>query len=504
MSSPQVLAITARTVSLLVPSQGAKYSLKVPITWSLTTDQAKEAQTGVTLSVAVFLEALEPDRSYVFNTPNGSIRFRTKPCTGLVDAREYGADPLSTDNQTALQTAVDAVPKGGTLRVPAGSYRTGPLFLKAEITLLLEDGAVLAAIGVRAHWPILEAYEDTGRVIGTWEGLPERCFAALITGIDCHGAHITGKGMLDGGGDRGDWWSWPKETRNGARRPRTLHLLYSDAVSITGVTLCNSPSWTLHPYRCTGLHVSNLFVQNPSESPNTDGLDPESCEHVDIIATSFSVGDDCIAIKAGKRTDDGDASHLAPTRDIRIQHCRMERGHGAVVLGSEMSGDITDVSIAQCEFDATDRGLRIKTRRGRGGVVARIAMRDVIMHRVPTPLAANAFYFCDHDGKSDAVQSRIPAPVDETTPRISDISITGVRAMDAEIAAVAVLGLPEAPILDVTIENLDVSFARDAVCDVPLMALHVPKLRHAPLYSEFADVTGAATLIPPNQETQSC
>lgn len=103
---------------------------------------------------------------------------------------------------------------------------------------------------------------------------------------------------------------------------------------------------------------------SPKNSPNTDGCDPESCENVDILGVYFSVGDDCIAIKSGKiymgRT------YKTPSSGFNIRNCSMNFGHGAVVLGSEMSGGIRDIKVSQCIFNQTDRGLRIKTRRGRG------------------------------------------------------------------------------------------------------------------------------------------
>lgn len=495
MSTLDVLAVSARTASLILAPKGDNYTLAAPAPWSLTEASGTEVQSGIANSVGVFLDELSPETQYHFTSEHGSTSFTTDTCAGLIEASDYGVNPESSDNFETFKQAVSAVPAGGTLRVPAGIFKTRPLFLKNDMTLLLESGAVLSGIADRNNWPFLRERDEQDRVLGTWEGLPADCYAAVVTGIDCDNLTITGRGTIDGGGAQGDWWNWPKETRNGARRPRTLHLLYSSRVTLTGITVCNSPSWTVHPYLCSGLHVSNLLIQNPSDSPNTDGLNPEGCDSVDIIATKFSVGDDCIAIKSGKRTDDGGADHLVPTRNIQITHCRMERGHGAVVLGSEMSGGISDVTISHCEFNETDRGVRLKTRRGRGGVISALRVSDVTMTNVPTPLAINALYFCDHDGKSDWVQSRQPAKVDETTPIIRDITLKNVTATGVELAAVAALGLPEAPIENVKIDTFRVSYAADAQAEVPLMALGVPAVRHERVFAEFADVTGTIDVL---------
>ena len=209
---------------------------------------------------------------------------------------------------------------------------------------------------------------------------------------------------------------------------------------------------------------------------------------------AFTVGDDCIAIKAGKRGP-GQVDHLSPTKRVRVRHCLMQKGHGAVVLGSEMSGGIEDVLIEAFDFDGTDRGLRIKTRRGRGGMVQDVTFSDVVMEAVPVPLAINAFYFCDPDGKSDAVQSRGLALVDETTPRISGITFQNVTATRVAYAAAAVLGLPEAEVRDVVLTNYRVSFDPAAEPGVPLMACEVEPVRHEGVVAQFAEVTGAPHVL---------
>lgn len=507
MTAVRVLAATARTLSLLVTSPGARFALPRPLDWSLCDDNGTLVANGTTDQVAVFIDGLCPATRYHMTCDLGTVSVQTLPCAGLIDAADFGVDPALADNSDALARAIAAVPAGGTLRLAPGRYFSGPIFLKPQMTLLLDAGAELAAIADRVGWPQLTAHDATGRVMGTWEGLPEATFAALITAVDCTGVTITGRGVIDGGGDRGDWWTWPKETREGARRPRTVHLAYCDQARLTGVTLRNSPSWTLHPYRCAELHVSSVRIENPPDSPNTDGLNPESCTRVTICGVDFSVGDDCIAIKAGKRgtgPDTDQIAHIAPTRDVTISHCRMMRGHGAVVLGSEMSGGIHDVTISDCEFHATDRGLRLKTRRGRGGTMSGVTLTRVDMVNVPTPLAINMFYFCDHDGKSEVVQSRMPAVVDDTTPVIHDITLCDVTARGVTLAAAAILGLPESPVTGVQLFNVQLSYDPAAQADVPLMALGVAPVRHGGILSEFADVAGTITEIPYQKESVAC
>lgn len=502
-SSLRLLCVTSRTAAVLIAPMGAYFTLKTGIDWTLELRDGDQVASGTTHSVSLFLDGLVPSQVYVLRTRLGQIYIHTQACAGLVDARDYGVAPDSPNNAAAFAKAIAAVPKGGTLRVAAGRFLTGPIFLKPDITLLLDDGSELAGIAERDSWPQLPEYDVSGRVMATWEGLPERCFASLITAIDCHGLAITGRGIIDGGGDRGDWWNWPKETRDGARRPRTVQMVYSDRVALSGVTVRNSPSWTVHPYGCRKLIAAAIKIENPSDSPNTDGLNPESCDEVEIVGVAFSVGDDCIAIKAGKRGPGQDA-HLKVCRNIAISHCLMERGHGAVVLGSEMSGDIRDVTVEKCEFDKTDRGVRLKTRRGRGGVIGGLRVRDVAMRGVGTPFSANAFYFCDPDGKDDWVQSRDPAAVDITTPQITDIELKNVTAEGVALAAVALLGLPEAPITHVSIQNFAVTYDPCAIADVPLMTCGMDPVRHAGVIAEFAQISGNITALAEKEEAQLC
>ncbi len=180
----------------------------------------------------------------------------------------------------------------------------------------------------------------------------------------------------------------------------------------------------------------------------------------------------------------------------------MERGHGGVVIGSEMSGCVRDVTMRRCELRDTDRGLRVKTRRGRGGRVERILLEGCRMDRVATPLVINSFYFCDADGRSDYVQSRQPLPVGDATPQISGITIRNVVAENVAVAAAAFYGLPEAPITDIAIENYRVGFDPDAKPDVPDMACGFEPMRHAGIITENASVS-CRTGIHLSHATQS-
>lgn len=492
MSTLALLAVSTRTASFSLDAEQNLYALDAARRWSLTDAAGRLVAAGQATRVVMTLHGLLPGRTYRLSVEEAGLSFTTAAESALIDITDCGASADHDDNAAFIQAAIDRLPPQGTLKIPRGRFQSGPLFLKSDMVLLLEEGAVLSGHPDRARYPVLAARHADGRVLGTWEGVAEPCFASLVTALDCTNLTITGAGTIDGGGDRGDWWSWPKETRDGARRPRTLFLSHGEGIRLTGLTVRNSPAWTIHPVFCRDLLAADLVIENDPLSPNTDGLNPECSRDVTLTGLFFSVGDDCIAIKAGKRDPKGGLEQSSER--IVVENCRMERGHGGIVIGSEMSGSVRDITVRRCELRDTDRGLRVKTRRGRGGSVERITLEGCTMDRVAMPLVINSFYFCDADGRSDYVQSRQPLPVTDATPTIADITIRDVVAENVAIAAAAFYGLPEAPITGITIENYRVGFDPDATPDVPDMACGFEPMRHAEVVTENASLARPAGL----------
>ncbi|KAB1083031.1 glycoside hydrolase family 28 protein [Neorhizobium galegae] len=490
----ELLITGPRSATFRVDAERHLHMREEALAWQVRRLDGALVAEGTTSKVVFTVASLEPGATYHLHAGEARLEFITRQETALIDIRDFGASTDAQDNAPAIQRAIAELAPGGTLRIPAGRWLSGPIFLKSGMTLLVEDGAELAAIASRQDFPILPARHADGRILGTWEGVAEACYASLINAIDCHDVHLAGTGIIDGGGDRGDWWSWPKETRRGARRPRTVFLSACENVTLSGLTIRNSPSWTVHPVLCKGLIAADLTIENDPDSPNTDGFNPESSSDIHLVGLHISVGDDCIALKAGKRSPLGGPDR--PTEHVLVENCLMERGHGAVVIGSEMSAGISDITIRNCHFRGTDRGLRIKTRRGRGGTVTDIRLTDSLMEDVATPVAVNSFYFCDADGRSDYVQSRSPLPVSTETPSISSITVKNVTVSGARTAAAVFYGLPEAAIRDIAFENYTVSFAPDAEAEVPEMASLLLPLRHAGIVAENAVFSRLARLSP--------
>ena len=403
-----------------------------------------------------------------------TLRITTKSETCALSVRAFGAagDGIA-DDTAAIQRAIGALPEGGRLVFPEGTYRTGPIMLKSHMALELRAGATLLGKTEKSEYPVLPAIvEDLNGGdpvhIGGFEGLPRDMYAALITAEYARDIAIIGPGRVDGNAQNGTWWQTFKE--DPVARPRLCFFNRCQNVVMHGVDAANSASWQLHPYYCRDIAFYDVSVSAPKVSPNTDALDPECCDGVEIIGCRFSVGDDCIAIKSGKL----ELYKLCPAAASRhtIRNCKMAFGHGAVVLGSEISGGVKDLTVSQCLFDHTDRGLRIKTRRGRGQGcwIDNIAFDNIRMEGVITPIVMNMWYRCvDPDGDSEYVQGRRPIPVDARTPRLGRFKFSNMVCTGAEAAACFCDGLPEQPIDAVTLENVRVSFAEDARPSVPAM-----------------------------------
>lgn len=484
----RILTKTARSVSLSLDDGGIYHTKK---TYHILLD-GEEVKTTDTVITSLY--GLKPSTVYTVQVKNetgeeeAALPFETDYEFVTLNVRDFGAkgDGVS-DDTSFIQAAIMACPKDSRVLIPAGTYRITSLFLKSDINVELAKGAELKADTDRNHFAILpgliESWDEKEEYnLGSWEGNPLKSFAGILTGIYVSNVKLYGEGSINGCASHDNWWKNEK-VMVGAFRPRMLFLNHCENILVQGLTFHDSPAWVLHPYFSNRLMFCNLTVKNPANSPNTDGLDPESCKDVDICGIRFSLGDDCIAVKSGKIYMG--RKYKTPSENLHIWQCLMENGHGAVTVGSEMAGGVKNLVVEKCRFSHTDRGLRIKTRRGRGkdAVLDDIIFRDIEMEHVMTPFTANAFYFCDPDGRTEFVQSREVYPVDDGTPSIRTLRFENIRANNCHVAASYFDGLPEQKIETVEMKNVAVSFAGEAKCDVPIMSNGVEKCSKKGIYA---------------------
>ena len=321
----------------------------------------------------------------------------------------FGAKTTATaaQNQKAINKVISLVSKkgGGKVIIPKGTWNTGAIELKSHVNLVLEEGATLHFAFEPKLYPLVRT---------SWEGLACWNYSPCIYAYKATDIAITGKGTIDGGGNNDTFWQWNGSPRFGYKegvtkesqklgsrskllkmaedgvpfderkfgmgyglRPQLVNMVRCERILIKDVKMINSPFWVIHPLLSKNITVDGVYVWN--EGPNGDGCDPEACENVLIQNCVFHTGDDCIAIKSG-RNNDGRLWNQ-PSKNIIIRNCKMEDGHGGVVIGSEISGGCENVYAENCVMDSPhlERILRIKTNNCRGGQVQNINMRNVVV-----------------------------------------------------------------------------------------------------------------------------
>ena len=220
-------------------------------------------------------------------------------------------------------------------------------------------------------------------------------------------------------------------------------------VLIEGVSFSNPPFWTIMPAFSDNITITGITIENPGNSPNTDGIDPSSCRNVHISNCHITVGDDCIVIKSG-RDEDGRAAGM-PTENITITNCTMLKGHGGVVIGSEMSGGVKRVTISNCVFEGTDIGIRIKTMRGRGGLVEDIRVSNVTMFNILNEGILITLRY----------QPTQPETLSERTPAVSNVQLSNINIRGA-MRPIAVYGLEERDVMQISFNDLSI-FSRKGI-----------------------------------------
>jgi len=375
---------------------------------------------------------------------------------------KYGAKNDSSKlATTAIRNAIEAASKagGGTVYFPAGKYLTGAIHLKSNITILIDAGAEL-------HFS--DNFDDyLPMVKSRYEGVDVTSFSPLFYAYKVENISIIGRGIIDGHGKK--WWDFvegykegqprskwqttfdglnkdiilpddPKQMKRGFLRPPFIQPMFCKNVLIDGITIRNSPFWTINPEFCENVKIHAVTINNP-HSPNTDGINPESCKNVHISDCHISVGDDCITIKSGK--DAPGRKMAVPAENYVITNCTMLSGHGGVVIGSEMSGDVRKIAISNCIFDGTDRGIRIKTARGRGGVVEDIRVSNIIMKNIKDQAIVLDMQYA---------KTNVEA-VSERTPIFRNIHFSNITGQVNQAAYLN--GLDEMPIDNITFNDIN-------------------------------------------------
>ncbi|WP_051229009.1 glycoside hydrolase family 28 protein [Paludibacterium yongneupense] len=387
---------------------------------------------------------------YLLPTVLLALLMATASADGICDPAAYGAkgDAVSDDTRP-LQKAIDACAAngGGQVRLVRGVYVSGPLQLRSYVFLNLDQGAILRAI------------ETPSRFERAFIGWPYRTGEALVSGVGVTDAGIIGHGRIEGQGT--SWWDEARAARdsgsiskshpgvpdsNGLPRPWLVEFYQSTRIVLTGVSLSDAPMWGLVLRYCDNVQIEGVAIDNPRDAPNTDGIDIVSSNKVHIGHVHVSTGDDNIAIKSGLA---GFALPAQAASNITIQESDFGFGHG-LSIGSETLNGVSHVDVRGVVFNGTDNGVRIKTGRDRGADIGRITLRMLTMNKVGVALSISGYY------PSPGPEDEPAQALTPTTPRIHDITVERLVARDAR-AAGSIIGLPEAPIADLVLRDIDIT-----------------------------------------------
>jgi polygalacturonase len=366
------------------------------------------------------------------------------------NVRDFGAvgDGKALDTK-AIQRVFDAcADTDGTVEFPPGTYLSQPLKIRTRTTFQLDAGATLLAVTNQ---------QDFMKIPGDWLKV-KGGFIPFISGSDLTGVTITGGGVIDGNGSV--WWGEAEKARQikpgyTLPRPNLVELVRSRNVRVENITLQNSPKFHLVPTDCDDVVISNVTILAPEHAANTDAIDPGNCRNVLITRCRIDVGDDNVAIKAGRKVPGREFA----CENITVTDCTFLHGHG-MSIGSETAGGVHHVVVRNCTFENTENGLRIKSQRGKGGVVSDITYDHITMNNVDPAITLTCYYANNSSGDA-AISSDMDAATkaSEKLPAYHDIHISNLTATCPRAAGV-ITGLPQSCISDVTLENVQITAAR--------------------------------------------
>ncbi|MEE9430617.1 MAG: glycoside hydrolase family 28 protein [Melioribacteraceae bacterium] len=367
---------------------------------------------------------------------------------------------------------------GGTVYVPPGVYLTGPIHFIDNMTLYVEAGATIKfSTDFDDYLPLVPR---------RFQGLVFKGFSPLLYAYEVNNIAIKGRGKIDGQGFA--WQNYYKEFREiykasnstnrnidkwqadiweankplqvhhgGFLRPQLLHFYKCTDVLLEEIRLRDTPFWTCHFALCENVNVRGVDVKNPP-GMNPDGITIESCKNVHISDCHLDVDDDGFTIKAGRDSTGRWEGNSA--ENITITNCTVIAGAAGFAIGSEMSGDVRNVTVSNSVYVGTGTGVYIKTVRGRGGVVENITVDNLIVKNTNNP----------HSGVAPAIgidmhyyKKTEQQPVTENTPKFRNLHFSNISG-DGNEQTILVNGLVEMPIENISFSNINLGGGNGIIC----------------------------------------
>jgi polygalacturonase len=398
------------------------------------------------------------------------INATAAPSGPVFNVLDYGAhNDGSTMATDAFHAAIAAAQKagGGTVYVPAGNYVSGPIEMVSNLTLYISAGATI-------RFPAMKLPFTPGRQ----QGIETLTPVPLIGGHDLQNVAVEGRGVLES--SNADWMKlhpriMPTATNPGSAngpdwehllqaleahqpvsqaeyravaaelRPSFIRFMNCKNVLVEGLRIIGSPMWTVHLLYTENAEVENMVIET-YPGVHTDGIVIDSSRFIRLSNDYIDTGDDGIVIKSGKDADGLRVNR--PSEDIAITNCTVHHAHGAVTIGSETSGSVRNLVASKITAVDTVNGIRIKSRRGRGGVVEDVRFDNWTMRNVGTAIVVTNYYLMEGETRTGG-----PEPVSMRTPRFRNIAISNVT-VDGAKQLIDIDGLPEMPIKGLHIQNV--------------------------------------------------
>jgi polygalacturonase len=305
-----------------------------------------------------------------------------KSCATLAaEGSSINEDKLDT---ARIQDALDKCAAGQAVELTGSVFLSGPLQLRAGVTLLVDRGTTL--YGSRNP----RDYDLTPGSCGIVDKRGHGC-KPLISGDRVAGAAVMGDGAIDGRGgatligQKVSWWDLAQEAKVknlNQSVPRLMGLSHCDNFTLYRITLRNSANFHVAYSGGNGFTAWGVIVDSPKTARNTDGIDPGNCQNVTIKRCFIHTGDDNIAIKAGAPR---------PTSHITIEDNHFYTGHG-MSIGSETDGGASAIRVTNLSIDGADNGIRIKSNSSRGGPVRDVVYEDVCIKDTKNPIFMDSNY----------------------------------------------------------------------------------------------------------------
>jgi hypothetical protein len=350
----------------------------------------------------------------------------------VYDIRTYGAvgDGATLDTE-ALQAAIDKCSGagGGTVLVTAGKYVTGTFYLKSDVTLQVDAGAVILG-----STNIGDYTTDTDRTMYN-EPYMDRC---LVFARDAKNIAIEGGGSIDGQGH-----SFPNKGDHERNRPKMIRLIHCTHVRVNNITLQWPASWTSEWRYCDDLAFDHVTIHSRGIS-NGDGLDFDGSTNVQVSNSQFDCGDDCVCLQTSMTTN--------PCKNVVITGCSFSGRWAGIRIGLLSRGDFEDVTMTNCSFNnLNDAGLKIQM--NEGGEMRHMEFSHLVMTNVPRPLFLT---FCQKNAWVDAPPGQLPP-----MKSVSDLKFDDFKVDDetgSKSSGFVITGLPGHPVESLSFSNISAVF----------------------------------------------